>query len=232
MTIDSEVLLAAYLELFPYIRLETRFQFQELLEETTNLRDNFRAHRNVRGWSTLGLRTLYGNSKFTETESRYGVNNCSPSDFALTEFAIKCPAIMDSVAKLSNIDQCRRVRIMALEPGASIPCHRDSSDPVAILMHIPISYDIDCRFSIGLQHNGIRGPNTVDIPFENGVAMIVNIGSYHSVMNYSSHIRYSVIIEGPPTTSITGLLELARKTHPNFTDADILMRALKMRLPN
>lgn len=232
MKVDSELILAAYLELFSYIPLATRFPYGELLSEAENLAVHFKAHRGIKGWTTLGLRTLNGNAKFTESEARYGLAARPAKAYSLTEFAKQCPATMRAVASVARISQCRRIRFMALAPGAIIPCHRDVNAQVATVIHLPISYESDCQFQTGLQRDGTCKVNTVEIPFENGVPMIVNVASFHSVKNNSKKFRYSVIVEGPPLANVTELLALATKTHQNFTISEIFARLLQIRLRN
>ncbi|WP_433994221.1 aspartyl/asparaginyl beta-hydroxylase domain-containing protein [Bradyrhizobium japonicum] len=181
--------------------------------EAAALKRHFRPHRDVPGWASLGLRTLRGNPTYTEAEAKYGFTPQPSSQFAQTPFADSCPTIMRAVSKIVDVDRCRRIRILALEVGAKIPCHRDEVGPVAIVTHLPLTYDRGCRFMVGLSPTGARSATTSSVPVRNGAPMLINVAAYHSVENNSKRVRYSVIMEGPLLASTTELLALARSVH-------------------
>ena len=224
----QEQLLLAYLELFPYLHLDVRFSASELLQEAIALKNEFNSHRDVHGWCALGLRTLFGDPQLTESEAKYDLSQHFATDYAFTDFAHKCPLTMAAIAQIVHIDKCKRIRFMRLAPGAMIPCHRDEFGPVALVTHLPLSYEAECHFYVGLQANGSRNKNTIDIPFENGVATAVNVASYHAVRNESSSERYSIIVEGPLKYTNRSLLKMARNSHPGYSDLEIISRALKI----
>jgi len=169
----------------PWLKLDIDIPYKVILEEIKQISDYLTSHRtdynfNV-GWSSF---CIHGKSYDATREDAY-YNDNRPKVW--TEEAQKCmPLTVDYFKNTWPCDQYARLRVMLLEPGASIEVHRDEISPGRMRpINIAITQPEDCNFYV--EKHGI-------IPFEEGSAFWIDIGNRHCVVNDSKQNRYHIIL--------------------------------------
>lgn len=229
IAIDERLLLMANLELVPYLALDLNADPQKIMDEVTRLLSKFQSHRGVKGWRSLALRSFDGNPHYTESEASYGFPRQPRKEFCATPHADCCPYTSGWLAAHFDLDACRRIRFMSLASDSTIPCHRDSLKPVSLVTHLPLNYRAECSFYVDLLSDGSPWRYTRKIPFANGGPTLVNVGTYHSVVNQAPIDRMALLIEGVPRVGVQCLLHQARLQN-QIADRDVVERALLRRL--
>jgi len=151
-----------HLDLVPFIDLNFEFDPTEMLAEANNLIQHFVVHREnyqesengERGWKSLGLRTFNGDPSKTEYHTTYDPN-ATKDKYKNTSFLNQCPKTLEFLNKITNIDECDRIRFMLLAPGTKILPHRDSQNrDVSLAVNISLNMPEECFFNCDIESDG------------------------------------------------------------------------------
>lgn len=207
---DKEIF--THLQHTPWIFLPFSFDANACLNEALPLLDRFVVHRegHQKGsagaqWKSLALRSIGGHAHAT---SESGDNEA----FHLTDVAAACPATMQMLGKLADLDQCARVRFMLLEPGAEISVHSDAPHKNhSLAINIALNMPEGCEFWADLNPDGSKHKYSRRIPIESGSVFLFNSSAYHRVVNHSREPRMHLIVHGPLRLSDEQVLRSARE---------------------
>ncbi len=208
--------LIEHLEVHPYLDLKVEFDHEACFKEAEALLDEYVVHRGQEfsedeaRWMSLPLRAYKGRKENTLFHTEY--TDSDDPYYALTEVAVECPETLKFIENLTNIDSCKRIRFMLLEPGAKIKVHRDSPDGSPCLsLNIALNMPQGCEFVIGTDKDGSHNRYTEKIPMTAGSVMLINVGNYHYVENNSEQNRIHMIIDGPTYIDRQRLIQLAEE---------------------
>lgn len=206
----------------PFIALGIVFDPAPLLREALALQQEFVAHREAvpaGGWRSLALRAEGGDHRRTQTGG-------TPEPFAPTAIALRCPATMDFLREITDLDQCGRVRFMLLEPGATIPLHADSADrlyPAGVAINVSLNMPAGCEFVADTRPDGTPTPFTVRVPFaDSGSVLLFNSSKPHTVFNQGQVPRVHILVHGPVRREAASILADARRQNGLASDVDVL----------
>jgi Aspartyl/Asparaginyl beta-hydroxylase len=168
----------------PWLELEIPIHAERAYLEATDLRDRFVKHRSITGWNSLCLHGI--SAAHTEHSASYGYLHERHAPHRWTDAADACPYLVALISKLW-FAELYRARLMLLEPGASIPDHKDSSVHCLSSINIALNDPVDCHFFV-------EGFGRV--PFAAGKAIMVDVANVHRVENRSREDRYHLIVQG------------------------------------
>lgn len=170
----------------PWLKLDIVVPYREIFEESIRVRDRFVTHR-YRGkkanWRAVCLHGI--SAEKIDSPSVYGFASERDAPYRWTDVGESCPATKRFVESLGYAFLFR-VRWMILEPGAVVPPHRDYPKPSLSYLNAAIRYPKGCRFIV-------RGE---DVPFEDGMAILLDGSNEHSVRNDSAEDRLHLVIHG------------------------------------
>jgi Aspartyl/Asparaginyl beta-hydroxylase len=169
----------------PWLILDIGVPYAQILTEIKNISHLFVDHRDEyntnAGWQSF---CIHGKSYNATRESEFYDDD---RPYTWTQEAIELMPL--TVEYFKNIWPCYeydRLRIMKLSPGAIIEVHQDNFGPSHMHpINIAITQPTDCNFYV--EDNGI-------IPFIPGLAVWIDVGNRHCVINDSKEERYHIII--------------------------------------
>jgi len=166
----------------PWLELDIDIPYQLIEKEINAVNGLIVPHRTQynanSGWGSF---CIHGKSFDT---TQHSLND--PRPFIWTPEAEEHMPI--TVNFFKNVWPCSdydRLRVMLLEPGASIEVHKDRDISLLNEVNIAITQPNNCNFY--MEHHGI-------IPFTVGKAFILDISNRHCVINDSDENRYHIII--------------------------------------
>ena len=228
-----------HLDFTPFIDLKINFDAQSLYQEAFNLLPHFVLHREQfqksidqkSKWRSLALRSYKGDPNKTEYHKNYQFD-ADESCYQNTSFLEKCPKTVEFLEKITDINQCDRIRFMLLEPGAEILTHRDSQTrDVSIAVNISLNMPKSCHFWCDLNIDGSANNFTKLIPFKDkGSVILFNNAKFHRVENKSNEYRIHLIFHGPIRISDNAILTLAQTQNQIHTRKDLLKKLIIKRL--
>lgn len=167
----------------PWLKLNLQIPYQNILKEANQLYDQSVLHRpddsfgnyQNSGWKSL---TLYGESPdITE-------NTIAPKSW--TSIAQQCPCTVEFIKNNFEItDDTGRIRFMWLEPQGYILPHQDRVESGFFETNIAINHPVGCEFRF-LEYG--------TVPFETGIAFMVDVSNRHFVANNSNQVRTHIIV--------------------------------------
>ena len=203
-----------HLEYVSYVDLGVCFDPAPCLAEALALLDRFVVYQSdnygVEGWRSLALRALHGNAAGAALPG--DTPNNEPENYRPTEIAALCPKTMAVLSELLDLEQCRVVTFLLLEPGARIAVHVDDGQRMVFRsINVALNMPPGCEFHSETNPDGSATPFTRTAPFVSGGVLLMNVARYHWVANPSSEPRIHVIARGPLRTPAAELLALARR---------------------
>lgn len=180
--------------LIPYLPLEIKADFSQILSEAQSLDNEYVIHRgeDSQGWASLAIHGI--SSKHTDqykVYSEYAGLEESQINYNWTDISDRCPYTVDFLKNIFPYNNYHRVRFMRLDPGGFILPHRDNFDLNISAINISLNNPMGCEFLF----EGIGS-----VPFSNdGSVMLIANGYKHSVWNRSNEPRYHIIIHGYPS---------------------------------
>lgn len=223
------------LDFCPYLDLKIQFDTAPLLLEARALLSHFVTHREKTqvksssgsGWKSLGLRTFEGDPYKTEYHTSY--TDSMEGVYSSTIFLNQCPQILKFLNTITDINQCDRIRLMLLEPGAEILTHRDSHNrDVSLAVNISLNMPEKCEFWCDLNSDGTLSEFSKKIPFlDSGSVMLFNNAKFHSLKNYSNIARIHLIFHGPIKFNDAQLLDLARNQNQVQSKKELLRKLIQ-----
>lgn len=223
------------LDFCPYLDLKVQFDSAPLLLEARNLLHHFVTHREKTqiksssggGWKSLGLRTFEGDPHKTEYHTSY--TDAKEGIYLNTIFLNQCPQILNFLNTITDINQCDRIRLMLLEPGAEILTHRDSLNrDVSLAVNISLNMPDKCEFWCDLNSDGTLSEFSKNIPFlDSGSVILFNNAKYHSLRNHSNIARIHIIFHGPIKFNDSQLLTLARNQNQIYDKKELLRKLIQ-----
>jgi hypothetical protein len=224
-----------HLDLVPFLDLKLDFDYKSCLREAESLLQKFVQHRGYDQstsedrsgkWKSLGIRAIDGDSKKTLYHNDYGITQ--DPNYQLTEIASLCPHTLEFLNKITDIQQCQRIRFMLLEPGARIAVHSDAPNKeVCLAFNIALNMPPGCDFWIDVNPNGRHNSYSTKIPFFAGVGMLVNVAKYHYLYNNSDTNRIHLIVHGPIRFSDEDLLRYARQQNAIYSQSDLIQNLVR-----
>lgn len=179
----------------PWLRLNCEPPVDHIWREFEAVQHRLVNHREDygRGWKSLTLHGL--KPEWTEAAEQYAGYekfNDQTAPYDWTEIAALCPETVRFIKSLPYT-KFFRVRFMYLEPGGEIQLHRDTDQPNLSPLNIAIRHPEPCHFDM---YHGETKSYLGRVPFSEGRAFFVNIGTYHQVQNLSDQGRLHMIIHG------------------------------------
>ncbi len=212
---EAEGEIDLHLDLIPFIDLKLEFDHAGALAEALALRDRFVAYQSdpsygVSGWRGLALQALDGDSAraaTTETDPRIYEDQ---SRYRLTEIAERCPISLGLLERVLDLNHCRTVAFLLLEPGARITVHVDGDGPrVMRSLNVALNMPPGCVLTIDCNADGSDNPYTRRAPFQPGKALMLNVAKHHYVVNDSSEPRIHIVSRGSLRIPASRILALA-----------------------
>jgi len=165
----------------PWLELAIKIPVDIILKEIEQIETYFVDHRtdynNNQGWKSF---CIHGKSFDTTQE----VNDDRPYIWT-SEAEQYMPNTVTFFKTLWPGVTYRRLRVMKLEPGASIEVHKDRGIKGLAEINIAITQPNGCNFY--MENHGI-------VPFKIGQAYMLDISNRHCVINNSNEIRYHIIV--------------------------------------
>lgn len=166
-----------------YLKLPFSFDTVQLARDLDALEagrwiNHFNRQAYEKGWSSIPLRSIGGRPD--------SIVPADGSDFADTELLLLTPYFRQVI----DTFECEKasVRLMALEPGASIKPHRDagaSHEDGLTRLHVPVMTSPEVRFCIDGEY----------VHFSAGDTWYLNAGCEHAVENPSEVNRVHLMID-------------------------------------
>ncbi len=204
-----------HLDHTPFVELDVTFDHAGAFAEAMALSDRFVTYQSdptygVTGWRGLALQALDGDAtRVATTDDDAGVYQ-DQSRYRLTEVAGQCPITMALLDRLLELEHCRTVSFLMLEPGARIVVHVDGEGPPVIRsVNIALNMPNECRLVIDCNADGSDNPYTRTVPFREGKVFALNVAKYHYVVNDSAVPRIHVVARGSLRLPVLELLALA-----------------------
>jgi hypothetical protein len=211
----AEAEIDLHLDHTPFIDLGIDFDHRGAFAEAAALADRFVAYQSdptygITSWRGLALQALDGDAtRAATTEEDAGAYE-DQSRYRLTDVAALCPITMSLVERLLDLDNCRTVAFLLLEPGARITPHMDGvGPPVMRSVNIALNMPAGCRLVIDCNPDGSDNPHTRTAPFRDGSVLLMNVAKYHYVVNDSKVPRIHLIARGALRLPATRVLALA-----------------------
>lgn len=114
---------------------------------------------------------------------------------------------------------------MVLEPGSTVPYHRDSDNSISLVIHCAVDYPVGSGYFVQP-----KGKCSEQVPLFNGSCFLMDVSKPHAVFNRSSLPRISLIIEGPVNFSQHKLITLARQQNGFLSYADLISASLRTQI--
>lgn len=176
------------------LKLNICIPYQQIEKEIKTIPPElFVSHRDEsyednRGWRSF---VLHGKSYDASREDTYYNDN---RIMHWTDHAKKyCPNTVKYFKTQWPCNEFYRVRVMLLEPGGIINLHKDMSPNGNLTaVNIAITQPKDCKFY--LDNYGV-------VPFEPGLAFLLDVSNYHTVINDSDENRYHIIVHHKKITT-------------------------------
>lgn len=211
-----EAELDLHLEIVPWLPVGAlRFDTAAALAEARALAHRFVSYRSeerfdVAGWRGLALHAIDGDE--THVAVRPEDAGATERDFAPTPALRECPLLAALVRTLFFVDRSRSISLLWLEGGARIVPHVDGEGPPVIRsLNLALNMPAGCRFWVGLESDGSKGPGTWEVPFRPGSVNLINVARMHSVENDSAEPRIHLVGRGSLRRPVQDLVELARQ---------------------
>lgn len=180
----------------PWLKLDIEIPVNEIVREIKSVEQFLVEHRtqynNNAGWKSF---CIHGKSFDTTQE----VDDDRP--FVWTPEAMEhMPETVKFFRTTWPAEEYRRLRVMKLEPGASIEIHRDRERSGLAEINIAITQPLGCNFY--MEGHGI-------IPFQSGQAFMIDTSNNHAVLNDSDEDRYHIIVHQHCSPEFEELVELS-----------------------
>lgn len=217
-----------HLDLVPYLDLDAGLEPAPLLAEALALRERFvpyaeRANDGARGWKALSLYAVDGDERRVLVRPEDAA--LEDSRFARTEASRECPRLWSLVSRLMNLAHTRNVLLLWLEPGCTVPPHRDGGEhPVIRSTHVALNMPEGCEYWAELAPDGSHTAYTRRVPFAPGSVMMTNVSWHHAVYNRSDTPRVHLVSRGQTRVPLRHLVERARVQNGLRYEAELLAR--------
>ncbi len=204
-----------HLDHTPFIELDVAFDHAGAFAEAMALSDRFVTYQSdptygVTGWRGLALQALDGDETRVATTDGDADVYQDQSRYRLTDVAGQCPITMSLLDRLLELEHCRTVSFLMLEPGARIVVHVDGEGPPVIRsVNVALNMPSGCRLVIDCNADGSDNPYTRTVPFREGNVFALNVAKYHYVVNDSAVPRIHVVARGSLRLPVLDLLALA-----------------------
>ena len=188
----------------PWLELDIKFPYEEMLEEAKAIRHRFVAHRandgsggyKHKGWHSLCIHGL--SAEKTNHYAEYGYTKQEDCPYVWTDICEQCPVTYNYFKNIFPYSSYNRLRFMLLEPGGFITphndCHQNKLSPINMALNHPKS----CMMKMK-GHDGY-------VPFKPGKALLLNVTNEHAYVNKSNEDRYHIIVHGSVTENFKELV--------------------------
>ena len=189
----------------PWLKLDLEFPYQAMYKEAKSLKDKFVAHRDQdggggyhhKGWRSLCIHGISAES--TNHYDQYGYESNDEVPYNWTNIIDQCPITYDFFKNKFPFKKYFRVRFMLLEPEGFISPHEDMHEHKLSPINIALNNPKTCKMKM-INHKGF-------VPFEPGVALMLDVGNTHAVYNKSDEDRYHIIVHGIKSKEFEKLVE-------------------------
>ena len=228
---EAEADIDLHLEHTPFIDLGFEFDHAAVLAEALALKDRFVAYQSdpaygISGWRGLALQALDGDAARAATTEVDEAVLTDDSRYRLTDVAALCPIGMAFLESVLDLQRCRTIAFLMLEPGARITVHVDGSGPpVMRSVNIAVNMPPGCTLTIDCNADGSDHAYTQRAPFRDGTGLLMNVAKFHYAVNDSPQPRIHIVSRGSLRMAPARVLALAEQQH-GIRGRDALLAAI------